>query len=254
MKRIKNPDQLPDWFDLSNYRGSSSLGLPEWWRLLRFRASMYHVLETFRRFHRNLGARSKESLEQSFRDPLHVGEPMILDKAREAYLGQYWPQAAMPWQREDAIRTTLAIDTALRDKGDIEQHDDWYYPPHKLILKIDPHASNEQILRNVRDYLAQFRKRKDIQGMEAEITQKTISNWNYYRVLPYLDLTLWSMLKGVRFTQILLGTAIASDLSTNHYDRLRKETIPRANDILCGPVLSVLEHQVMEMESRRNQE
>jgi len=85
--------------------------------------------------------------------------------------------------------------------------DDWH--DGLCNVMVDIAATDEQIMADFRHWLTHFRKAIGIQAPAQNITEKDFRVWIEARVLPYIDLHLWSLVHRRQITQNVMGQAVS---------------------------------------------
>jgi hypothetical protein len=118
-----------------------------------------------------------------------------------------------------------------------DKSDNFEYPNNPdAHLVIDLSASDNQILKDIQTWLNEYRKASKLpQASNAHYFDRREKNWLYWRVVPYLDLFLWSKISGVSIKKsvIIFSIFYGSDYEKKKaLDTLSKSTIPAAQELL----------------------
>lgn len=88
-----------------------------------------------------------------------------------------------------------------------------------LIVSIDTNFSDEVILKRFKEVLSSYRKEREENG--KIISENEIKSLIGYKVIPYIDLTLWGMMTGKK----IRDQEIADALFPDEYDISRIDTV-----------------------------
>ena len=110
---------------------------------------------------------------------------------------------------------------------------------------VDLAATDEQIMADFRHWLTHFRKAVGVQAPAQNLTEKDFRIWIEARVLPYIDLTLWSLAHRRQVTQNVMGQALFPDeYEADTTERIRRTTRPKAERMLREEFAHAVERQV----------
>lgn len=110
---------------------------------------------------------------------------------------------------------------------------------------VDLAATDEQITADFAHWLKHFRKEMAIDAPAQNLTTKDFRTWIDARVLPYIDLHLWSLLYRRQITQNVFGQALFPDeLDADTTERIRRTTRPKAERMLREAFAHAVERQV----------
>ena len=115
---------------------------------------------------------------------------------------------------------------------------------NKFIIKIDINAPEEVLLNEFRALIKHFKSTKT-SGFEPNIiTQQRVDKWIKYRVIPYVDLLIWSYWKGHELTEFQAASIIFSDLpDVDGTSRISKHTKKYTNEVFSNKWISLIKNQ-----------
>lgn len=100
-------------------------------------------------------------------------------------------------------------------------------------------------MADFRHWLTHFRKAVGVQAPAQNLTEKDFRIWIEARVLPYIDLTLWSLAHRRQVTQNVMGQALFPDeYEADTTERIRRTTRPKAERMLREEFAHAVERQV----------
>ncbi len=109
---------------------------------------------------------------------------------------------------------------------------------------VDLSATDEQILTDFRHWLSTFRKVIGITAPPRNFDERQFKDWIDSRVVPYIDLTLWTQANNIIITQNTLGEALFPDEdSIDTTERIRRTVKPKAEHLLREETARALEYQ-----------
>lgn len=112
-------------------------------------------------------------------------------------------------------------------------------------VMVDLAATDEQIMADFRHWLTHFRKVAGIKAPAQNLTEKDFRIWIEARVLPYIDLYLWSLAHRRQITQNVMGQALFPDeYDADTTERIRRTTRPKAERMLREEFAHAVERQV----------
>lgn len=115
-------------------------------------------------------------------------------------------------------------------------------------VTIDLHAPTKAIVESTRDKVLELKRELGLQDRRNWFTEKSFERWTRTRVLPFLDLRIWALAKGVKITEYAMGLALFPhdyDLA-NPAERVRRTIRPLADELLTVETVSLLAAQVRE--------
>ena len=118
-------------------------------------------------------------------------------------------------------------------------------------ITIDLTATDKQIKSDFSRWLTEYRKTIDYESYKTNFTDKDLSNWVKWRLLPYIDLTLVAAIEKKTITTVEIGKLIYPDTERHFVDiteRMRKTVIPKANWLFRNETLQALRAQIWAAE------
>lgn len=260
---------LKQLFDLSRYQGTAELSATQWYNVLTWRKSYRaHYLDKD-----PVRPEALSYLVQTLARPLapaEMMEPSFGKKAWRSVAGmstydllvaadsvdfpadgrsrrelarmharsdeEYWESAKAG--EESFIETSVLEYHLGRDIGLTD-----YVP-----VSVDLAATDDRILMDFTAWLATARALvKQHSGKDPppkRFSQAEFGKWHSNRVLPYIDIRLFSDLLGVPLTQQQIGDLLfPDDLDANVAEKIRKTVIPAATELMSYRVLEALQGQ-----------
>jgi hypothetical protein len=98
-------------------------------------------------------------------------------------------------------------------------------------LVVDCSAPDDVLTAHFLDWLAEYRKQT---GKISGISETAVKRWAQHRVLPYIDLKIFSAAAGIETTNFSLGSKVFPDIDADVAEKVRKTTAPLA-EWLLGP-------------------
>lgn len=113
-------------------------------------------------------------------------------------------------------------------------------------VTVDLTVSDEQIMSDFRHWLTEYRKATGYESKEKNLTDKHLSEWVKYRILPYIDLNLIAQLEGKTITPTEMSKLIfGSEYDTASLRTLRESTKPRVEWLLRETTTEIIEAQII---------
>jgi hypothetical protein len=117
----------------------------------------------------------------------------------------------------------------------------------ELIVKVNLYATDDNIRRGFDAWLATARQATGITTAKKQYNQRDFDQWEKYRILPYLDLTMWARANNVQLTQQTLGEALFPDeIDVSLAERIRKVIDPMARKMRSHVFLETLRSQLTD--------
>ncbi|MEI6706235.1 MAG: DUF6387 family protein [Methylococcales bacterium] len=112
-------------------------------------------------------------------------------------------------------------------------------------VTVDLSATDEQIMKDFKHWLTEYRKFTDIESNKNKFSDKHLSKWIAHRILPYIDLMLIAEFEGKNITKTNIANIIFSDEFEKDIEgKLKKVTIPTAHWLLRESTLASIEKQI----------
>jgi len=110
-------------------------------------------------------------------------------------------------------------------------------------VNVDLTASDAQIMSDFRHWLTEYRKVAGYESCKKNFTDKNLSEWVQWRLLPYIDLTLVAAIEEKEITQATAAWLIfGSDADkVDIVDRLRRTTKPKAEWLFSDKTEAAIE-------------
>ncbi|MGU7853103.1 DUF6387 family protein [Burkholderia orbicola] len=113
-----------------------------------------------------------------------------------------------------------------------------------VVVRINLHSSEEKIVRDFTNWLRRTREHLSISAPRRPVQRRDFEEWSRFKVLPFLDLWLWSRVHGIRIPHQEIGVALFPDeLDVNVAERIRKVVVPLAQKICAESFTDALRVQ-----------
>jgi len=108
-------------------------------------------------------------------------------------------------------------------------------------LIVDLNATDKQIIDDFQLWLKVIRELLNVKSPKTYFSENKFKQWANARVLPYIDLSLWSKAHNVRIKDKLYGDILFPDeIDIDTTERIRKTTRPLAKKFLSKTTLFAL--------------
>lgn len=237
-------NNIPEWFDLNDYENLKYMNRNQWRLVWLDRLNAYRYLKE----RKNISSIDKKVISEL---PLKIKENIFRDDFI-SYKNIIWTldesfifftyQIAKIWGNNQFIKVLddvgRYVEESKRKKGEIEYIlDEVSISDYEelnldntemlkkinnhfgLIVSIDTNFSDEVILCRFKEILSSYRKEKEENG--KIISENEIKSLIVYKVIPYIDLTLWGMMTGKKIRDQEMADALFPD----EYDISRIDTI-----------------------------
>jgi len=276
MKLLK---ERPSWFQLRNYESSEKFGALEWaneiWeRHVQFDALRYGLpgecdyqealkyIEKIKRDpYKNYSLPRDSSLKASFWTS--SGNRYIEKRSAVNNLSKF---KAYRFLYDSKNKSEIVKDferfELLGDESSKEERRsliDKYSHPftdvvadyHEVFLDVNLRASDEHIVSEFKDWLAEKRKELTEFNRRKKFTQTEFRDWHDFKLLAYWDLTFITSFEGYTVPQHVLGQALfPRDVEVDTTERIRKVVQKKHQFLISEGCLGPLLRQVMaELES-----
>lgn len=194
------------WFDLKKYDKLNELDLCQWARLLSLRGCLYEGMLTDR-------------LPDIKENPISADFDLLeLDEKSTVY-------------SVDPFRIPLYLNNSMQE-----------------LVMVNLLATDEQVMRDFQYWLTEYRKAKrhKYEARKKNFTNKDVSEWIEYRVLPYMDLMIVAKLEGKTITNFKAGTLLFPDnvdIDVDPTERVRRTIKPKARLLLKYSALTAIRSQ-----------
>lgn len=266
MKKIKSINELPDWFDLQNYKESLHINAQEWHANLTTRKESSEYFSSMGIPTKYYGysqlletdpiIRAVDSpVENREYDDSNENLVFTLDK-HQAY------SFFLELPEEEQVRVKKMLNELMDDDtfedmlGEIT--DELYAPlieeimiyddklekiPQKyayheknyntLYAGINLDASDDLIFEHFKLWLKNARENQQITSSKRQFTKNDFLSWYEASVLPYLDLKIWAEHNNVKIPYHIMGQAIhPAEKDINISEAVRKTTKPLAEKLM----------------------
>ncbi|TAN53746.1 MAG: hypothetical protein EPN21_00680 [Methylococcaceae bacterium] len=257
---------LPDWFTLERYDECLEWTAAEWGDVLWTRAQYMSCVNNgwgitdLMSDDPNLNkSEVLKTLEAGFECELAIPESHELrdcyDYRSVAYLSVY--QAMMVNEHlgelgalasEEYMNEVTAFDGRGRDE--LETSYDETLRTHDLNTEFDPgyvhitanlHVPDDLLVEHFKLCIAELREKLQWKSHTAAFSKDDLAGWHKARVLPYLDLKLWSAATGARLTYAAIGAALfPGEYNIDLVDRVRRTVKPKAEWLLSETIINTL--------------
>ncbi len=232
-KYINTISDLPDWFNIDNYSFTDNLSYQRWGQLLQVRS---HTLETIRRYGMSWPADEFINLISSNPDitewDLPLDEDFRLDIEKVKEIKSKLKNESYGLGDEHSFISPLTYKdikefyTSIRSTKDSRFNGLEYsisdinllfrHPEHPELLRsgngvylnISLDAPDAVLMREFSTLLKLYRKKLGFDQFSKEPTQATLRKLHDYRILPYLDLLIWSEREGIKIQSRILAIAL----------------------------------------------
>lgn len=288
MKSISSISDFPREFDISKYAGTEDFGLSEWARNLIVRIDLWEILqlactEPVRIGHPGRvrawvlreclklmrapltsagddahdifrGTRPQAPVEElSVRDYAWLIKRGAEAPTMKSWLIPHHPVQARQFSDEpsDQRGSNTLVPRAMANKSFREVIDPSgrYHKATGIVqVTIDIHAPTKAIVASTLDKVLELKRELGLLDRQNWFTEKTFERWSRTRVLPFIDLRIWALAKGLKITEYATGLALFPhdyDLA-NPAERVRRTIRPLADELLKMETLSLLAAQVRE--------
>ena len=272
---LSNPSQVPATFDLKKYDAAASLSGAGWYTNLMTRALRRTMYEHDFQPHIDEVLATSESIfrspigaEMQIRDGDGFTKNVFRKQVRDMSAFEYLSCGdTLGWRTGDAAaRYKAAYESATRDIVGEDELGQWRIdfdslevPAWKMLddcgidnagslnVSVDLHASDDKLLDDFKAWLRSARAATGVRGPSGRLQRSDFMKLHEFRVLPYLDLTLWAECRGLKFTQQLLGATLFPDeYHVALSDRIRKVVAPMSAAACSPPHLEALFAQLLE--------
>lgn len=239
--------ELPDWFDISNYKTSTKLDLKGWITQISLRTAVqnYGKKYFFTGIVDGINLPLTESIEHT--------PTGVYDKAKEPVQHITLDEAVWivevvkrlkifppdVWQSPNTYdsdepnpnRIYRYFQTYKNQMGAIPKYLP-YDPTIAEIIKVDLSVPDKILLKLFKEWLAEQRK-GDITISKKTYTKSILRRWATNQVLPYIDLNYWATLNKVSIPHWLMAEALfPGEYQGDKIDRVRKTTLNNAEEIM----------------------
>jgi hypothetical protein len=256
----------PKWFDLSDYEPCISWSVREWCNAIALRQFLFKVMQDSERYigtpdWQEFILRHIELMAEKLRSPAEKPEqsyravaPLTMEQASFIFddFQSSLDEGEMAISSADDIQNLLANSLESPIAGN--SYDQTRIPPGNchgprdligyIHAAIDLSAPDEILVEHFKKYVAQQRASLNWQSREKTVSERDFRDWHHLRLLPFLDLTLWSKASGIKLTNIHLANLLFPDeYDVDLVSRVRRTVRPKAENLLSQDILNALETQ-----------
>ncbi|WP_250522911.1 MULTISPECIES: DUF6387 family protein [unclassified Caballeronia] len=272
--RSQKNTSLPAAFDIRKYDVCSDFGWSEWYANLMQRTLRLMMFEQGAHFQDEM----RQGLLSRFENP--IAESMKIEEgdgySKPIFRSQVTDMSAfdhltgffsIPPELDPNNKYRKAVSAIQRDIDDNESDDNetkeacsvldvphWefdldmgYDLSGKVHATVDLFASEEKLVEDFRMWLRATRTKLGVPNLKRRYTVADMADWARFRILAYLDLTMWAALSKVSLTQQQIGVALFPDeYGVILADRVRKVVAPLALSLATPAAMDTLYGQALE--------
>ena len=245
---------LPDWFSLKKYATAEQLDVSGWVRQIGPRYSCHICLTNgnFNSFWHGFSPLMKHGI---YNDPFAEDAFPVFQLNPDRT--QRWVTASVRsielWEIGENVDDNLIMEmNRAAEKADTDflntlfniyrYERDWVASDAWLI--VDLNAADKQIIDDFQSWLKAIRELLNIKSPKTTFSENKFRQWTNSRVLPYIDLSLWSRAENVWIKDKLYGDILfPEEIDIDTTERIRKTTRPLARRLLTGTTLAALQLQ-----------
>ena len=265
---MKKPRSLPDWFDIKNYRYVESFSPEDWHANLEIRFDVLSACKAINDIQIPLEAKNEyRDFAKEYIDDLYSGGAYIHVLRSVLYPHH---RSVSPLTNSDASTIMGLLQANLADAGlslpDIENLSDnglnkldqriqaflegeFKTLDSEAVLVINLNANDDQIAADFKGWLEKIRQQRPLVCVTKPFNENEYKDWCEYKIIPYLDLKIWSEFSGKKLTNAVIGNAIfPDDFDIDTTERVRRTTKPKADWLMQYSVLQALFLQIKEEE------
>ena len=218
MKKFKLTTEIPEWFNLGNYKDVNKLTAQQWRKHLECRFCLIALVITESRNNESYSMEfdlldniRATGMPSSIYDLYDYSEYSAFDSGRDHYYSEIKNYAVRPLTMiEVACSGDDLVEPLMKDKikvPDIYSKDPLRMPfdiyrkkceddPNQetfAYLTIDLKLPISDIVSELKKFIPEYRKRLGIVPITIIPSESTIGKLAAYKVLPYLDLYIWEL-------------------------------------------------------------
>lgn len=248
---------IPENFQIGRYSITESFDIVDWTLNLEARGFLLHCTNSKYTSEKGL----KDFADSILNDPYvkaAVGQDLVLpmnfstitDFSVEDY---FW--CGEPDDRFQLYKEAFDRSRENRSTSDVDR--DFLSKPTWLMfmecelgyeenvaVNVNLHSSEDKIIRDFTNWLRKTRERLSISVPRKPVRLREFEEWSKYKILPFLDLWLWSMVNGIRISHQDMGVALfPNDVDVSVSERIRKVVAPLARDVCAESFTDALRDQ-----------
>jgi hypothetical protein len=262
--------EIPETFNLSTYAACATWGLEQWCSAVSERRLLRMTFEMALREPDDSGSSLDELVKERsaiyFRDPLprvsakmtpfEGHESPVRDASALDFFDGYFAATDSRYDRFSTLAKAHVGDEWLSDAArdaEIllkstaawEMHREAGVHSEEFMVAVDLGASDEMIIREFKTWLRATRKAVGSARIKPAFVRQDFEDWHEKRLLPFLDLTFWALVRGGHFTLPVLADAIFPNvIHVGVEDRIRKVIAPDAAFIVSPHMVSAMNVQL----------
>lgn len=271
--------EIPDWFNLENYKNAKNLTAMGWYSQLVSRRGLYNQVSDLNAYNQSVD----EDQRYKLKDFISIGAANIYENIKKngllSNVDEVYPYHKVFNNISSlSIRDCFSIETELsviKTKEHLEQlkkihekemididsdikNNTLLSKPLNEILdfgndqlvKINLSASDEKIISDIKDWLKEKRNehKKNIYT-KKNYTQIHFDKWISKSVLPYLDLTIWAKMESKSISYNVMGkTIFPNEYDIDLAEKVRKTVSDLALSLITRESLVMLGSQIIREE------
>jgi len=273
MQKI-NIEDIPEWFDPSNYDDAINYTIREWFLQLEYRSWMINVVERFDELNEKEWKDRFDNFFESIKKHGHIppedidnrlqgqapdpeyfvtGEKIRFGSVRLITCNEIYRYASdlssidefiMKWEgREELTPEELSYALCSYDEYVKEAAFNVYGFLH---AQIDLNASDEQIQSDLSKWLKLMREKFELTSVPVKNFKGTdFDKWVNYCVLGFIDLSIWSKYEKIIIPMHIMGQALfPNEFNVDLGEKVRKTIKPLAEGLLSYSVIDALQNQI----------
>jgi hypothetical protein len=254
MAKIDRVEDLPDWFEIENYRGAENFGAVDWYQHLALR----RYLITLQQYQHEAHQKLRESAAATFaRYVIHTRETSV-DRAQiPSTIAN--PQTLRDDKKGVAHLTFRHLQDHALNNSDLKVPRKWFadmsergltfevgptpmdkplfltgYPGYVIeqygTARVDLDYPDAILMEGFKEWLAETRALKG-QQQAKKYHRPNFRRWARYGILPYLDLTIWAIETESHIPDRVMAAAVLPRLDFGE-GNLRKTIAPLADSLM----------------------
>ena len=268
-------EELPAWFDLDRYHELAEFELDDWLINLTWRAAFLNWLgdqiEEFRteiedRFQSNQGrplakrrtkpydwANDRYSRGPESHPELKTATVRSLSVLNVAQIIKWGAEGNYEFSKKlcgaaeqmDSLDWSSDFQRFMSEPFDLQERSEIMGTDFGDVkAEIDLFAPDDVIIADFPKWLGSARKVFEIPSQRM-FSDAQLSKWVEFRIIPYMDLTLWAKLEKVNISYAVLGNALFPDeFDVDLPDRIRRVTKPQADRLTQSRVIEAMVRQL----------
>ncbi|WP_157204938.1 DUF6387 family protein [Methylomonas methanica] len=263
---MKKPNGVPEWFCLENYKDTALLTPIEWYANLYRRMAFFALQSRYG----NTCPPSQKTMELIKTNPVMRRDEARLYSESRFYYGK---TTIKPLENRDVNDLFEQLEEnscsffsdyrelrrnepekARNTRYNNEQLKSFFHSPFssaysfdKAFSSVNLRATDEHLIQDFKSFLAKARESHPKTVIKRRFTELDYKEWSEYKVLPYLDLKIWSSVSGYRLTNTVIGnTLFPKEFEIDTTERIRRTTKPKAEMLLNSSIIDAFGVQVQK--------